>query len=136
MQYSQLVPGDVLLRWKEGVWHLGIYMGNGSVLHNSPGAGERATSYAEYADGKQVKAWQPDSTKRAEIMERAWQIIRNPRDYKHLTRNCEHTVYEAIEGKAKSPTVTAVLWVVGIGTAIYLTARYGKQIAKALKSGK
>jgi hypothetical protein len=136
MQYSQLIPGDVLLRWKEGVWHLGIYMGNGTVLHNSPGVGERVTSYAEYANGKQVKAWQPDSVKRAEIMQRAWQIIQNPQDYKHLTRNCEHTIYEAIEGKAKSPTITGILWVIGIGTAIYVTARYGKQIAKALKSTK
>ena len=134
MQYIQLIPGDLLLRWKEGAWHLGIFMGDGTVLHNSPGIGERVTSYAEYADGKQVKARQPGSVKRAEIMERAWQIVRNPQQYKHLTRNCEHTAYEAIEGKAKSPTVENLLWALAIGTLIFLGVRYRKEIAKALKS--
>lgn len=136
MQYSQLVEGDVLLRWKEGVWHLGIFIGNGSVLHNSPGVGERVTSYAEYAAGKQVKAWQPDATKRGQIMDRAWQIIRNPQDYKHFTRNCEHTVYEAVDGKAKSPTVDNLVWAALIGVTIFLGIRYHKEIAKALKSMK
>jgi hypothetical protein len=136
MEYGQLVPGDVLLRWKEGVWHLGIYMGNGGVLHNSPGVGERVTSYADYADEKQVKAWQPDPAKRAEIMDRAWQIVRNPQEYKHLTRNCEHTVYEAVDGKAKSPTVNNVLWGVIAGALLFLGFRYRKEIAKALKSAK
>lgn len=109
MFFYQLVAGDVLLRKKGEVWHFGIYMGNGTVLHNSPGVGERVSSYEEYADGQQVKAYQPDPTKRHEIMNRAWQIVRNPKAYDHLTRNCEHTMYEAIDGVAKSPTVRVLL---------------------------
>lgn len=136
MQYSQLVPGDLLLRWKEGVWHLGIYMGDGTVLHNSPGVGERVTSYSEYASSQVVRALRPDSTKRNEIMKRAWQIVRNPLEYKHLTRNCEHTAYEVIDGKARSPTVENALWALAIGTLIFLGIRYRKEIARALKSVK
>ncbi|MGH8371723.1 MAG: hypothetical protein ACRETO_03200, partial [Gammaproteobacteria bacterium] len=71
-----------------------------------------------------------------EIIKRAWQIIRNPQEYKHLTRNCEHTVYEAIEGKAKSPTVDNIVWGLAIGTAIFLGIRYRKAIVGALSSMK
>ena len=61
--------------------------------------------HAQYANGEQVKTHQPESSKRQEIMTRAWNIVRNPKAYDHLTRNCEHTAYEAIEGMAKSPTL-------------------------------
>ena len=117
MLFYQLIAGDVLLRKKGEVWHFGIYMGNGWVLHNSPEAGERITTYDEYAAGQQVKVHQPDSSGRQQIMQRAWQIVRNPKAYNHLTRNCEHTVYEAIEGIAKSPTVRTA---VGIAAVIAL----------------
>ena len=109
MYIHQLVAGDLLHRKKGEVWHLGIYMGNGAVLHNSPGVGERVTSYEEYANGQQVKAHQPDSSKRHEIMERAWQVVSNPKAYDHLFRNCEHTAFEAVEGIAKSPTAQLLL---------------------------
>lgn len=134
MFFNQLIAGDVLLRKKGDVWHFGIYMGSGWVLHNSPGIGERITSFSEYANGEQVKAYQPDSSKRHEIMERAWEIVRNPKAYDHLTRNCEHTAYEAIEGEAKSPTVRAVIGTVAVIALVVLGIRYHKEIAKALRS--
>ena len=34
---GELKPGDVLRRWKTGVWHLGVYWGKDKILHNSPG---------------------------------------------------------------------------------------------------
>ena len=38
-------------------------------------------------------------------MERASGIIANPQAYSYVWRNCEHTVYEVLEGVARSPTV-------------------------------
>ena len=134
MFFNQLVAGDVLHRWKDGVWHLGIFMGDGTVLHNSPGEGERRTSLRIYAAGQQIWAWQPESAGRAEIMRRAWDIVRNPKPYDHLTRNCEHTVFEAVKGEAKSPTVRKVLVGLGITAALVLCVVYSKEIAKALRS--
>ena len=134
MLINQLIPGDILLRWKDPVWHMGIYMGDGQVLHNSPGLGEQVTPYNVYAAGQQVKASQPDSTKRAEIMQRAWEIMKNPQDYKHLTRNCEHTAYEVVEGKAKSPTVEKLAWIALITVTVGLVLVFRKEIAKALRS--
>lgn len=130
----QLIAGDVLHRWKNGVWHLGIYMGNGQVLHNSPGVGERTTTLEAFAAGHQIYAWQPESTDRAEIMCRAWDIIIDPKPYDHLTRNCEHTVFEALQGKAKSPTVQKFLWGIGISTALVACVAYRKEIVKTLRS--
>lgn len=134
MLLTQLEPGDVLHRWKNGVWHLGIYMGNSLVLHNSPVVGERCSSVQEYAAGQQIWAWRPESADRAEILRRAWDIVRNPKPYDHLTRNCEHTVFEAVEGEAKSPTVKKLLWGLGITATLIACVAYRKEIAKALRS--
>ena len=134
MLLNQLVAGDVLHRWKDGVWHLGIFMGDGTVLHNSPREGERRTPLEIYAAGRQIYAWQPESADRNEILQRAWDIIRNPKPYDHLTRNCEHTVFEAVKGKAESPTVRNLLWALAITTGLVLCVVYRKEIAKALRS--
>lgn len=104
---SDLKPGDVLRRRKTGVWHLGVYMGKGQVLHNSPDfrEGERLTPYKRFALGREVYVAHSNPETRAAVIERASGILAHPQAYSYVWRNCEHTVYEIIEGVARSPTV-------------------------------
>lgn len=105
---QDLKPGDVLRRRKTGVWHLGIYLARDKVLHNTPGpaAGERLTSFKDFAAGREVHVAHSNPETRAEVTRRASGILAHPQAYSYVWRNCEHTVYEILEGKPRSPTVT------------------------------
>lgn len=102
-----LKPGDVLRRWKSGVWHLGIYMGEGQVLHNTPGRGpgERLASLGSFAASQEMQVARGNPKQRHEVMRRASAILAHPRSYSYVWRNCEHTAYEVMEGLPRSPTV-------------------------------
>jgi len=104
---DRLKPGDVLRRRKSGVWHLGVCIGRDKVLHNSPGlgGGERVTSYKLFACHRPVYVAHSNPKTRAEVMDRASGILARPQAYSYVWRNCEHTVYEVVEGRAYSPTV-------------------------------
>jgi hypothetical protein len=104
---DDLKAGDVLRRRKTGVWHLGVYVGRDEVLHNSPGlgGGERITSYTAFGLGQEVFVAHSNQETRDAVMERASGILAHPQTYSYVWRNCEHTVYEVIEGRAYSPTV-------------------------------
>jgi hypothetical protein len=68
---------------------------------------------------------------RAEVMRRASGIIAHPHAYSYIWRNCEHTVYEVIEGKPRSPTVRLMDFVVGSAVMLVLAGlsfSYRKEI--------
>lgn len=102
-----LKPGDVLRRRKTGVWHLGICLANDKVLHNSPGPGpgERLTTFKGFAAGREVYVAHSNPETRSAVMERAHGVLKHPQTYSYVWRNCEHTVYEILEGSPRSPTV-------------------------------
>jgi hypothetical protein len=119
---ADLKPGDVLRRWKTGVWHLGVYLGKDRVLHNSPDfkSGERLTSYKTFALGREVYVAHSNPKTRSEVMRRASGILAHPQAYSYVWRNCEHTVYEVLEGKPRSPTVQLMDQVLGAAVLISL----------------
>ncbi|HEY1772997.1 MAG TPA: hypothetical protein VGH91_07380 [Gammaproteobacteria bacterium] len=119
---GDLKPGDVLRRWKTGVWHLGIYVGKDRILHNSPGpgGGERLTTYRYFASRREVFVAHSNPKTRAEVMRRASGILAHPHAYSYVWRNCEHTVYEALEGKPRSPTVHLMDQVLGAAVVLSL----------------
>jgi hypothetical protein len=129
-----LVPGDILKRWKDGVWHLGIYWGNGLVLHNSPPAGEHLSQLQEFSSDHEIVVTQPFPETRQEILQRASGVLSDPKKYSYLWRNCEHTFYQIIEGAPRSPTVQqSIAWLAAIGFGV-LAIRYRKEITQALKA--
>lgn len=135
MNACELIPGDMLVRPKDPVWHLGIYLGNGAVLHNAPGlnGGETIASFVDFAKGQVVYVQQPSFENRAEILRRASQIFANPQPYSYLLRNCEHTFYEIVEGKPRSPTVMTLIALAAIAGAAVLAIKYRKEITRAVR---
>jgi len=126
MSVNELIPGDLLWREKSGVWHLGIYWGSGQVLHNSPAIGECITAFPIFANGKPVHVARPNPQSRTAIIQRAGQIVANPKPYSYLWRNCEHTAYEIMEGESHSPTVGKLLALTASVGLCYLAFRYRK----------
>ena len=102
-----LKPGDVLRRRKTGVWHLGICLDRDKILHNTPGPrnGEHVTPFKTFAAGREVYVAHSNPETRSAVMHRAHGILARPQAYSYVWRNCEHTVYEILEGTARSPTV-------------------------------
>lgn len=135
MNINELVPGDLLLRRKDPTWHRGIYLGNGQVLHNAPEppGGESITSFANFSKGETVYVWQPSLERRAEITQRAWHIITNPKAYSYLWRNCEHTFFEITEGTPRSPTVRTLVSLAAVAGVGILPFKYRKEIAQAVR---
>ncbi|HET7921138.1 MAG TPA: lecithin retinol acyltransferase family protein [Gammaproteobacteria bacterium] len=135
MSVNELVPGDLLKRQKSSVWHLGVYLGNDRVLHNcpAPSGGECITSFADFAKDALVYVQQLDPQSRNEIIQRARQIVVNPRPYSYLWRNCEHTFYEIVEGVPRSPTVKTLAYCAIAAGLSVLTYKYRKEIAQLVR---
>jgi hypothetical protein len=133
-----LKPGDVLRRWKTGVWHLGIYLGEGQVLHNvpGPGGGERMAPLHSFAAGQELQVARGNPKQRQEVMRRASAILTHPRSYSYVWRNCEHTAYEILEGAARSPTVQRTSTAVALAAVAVLAGSawlFRRQFGRGLR---
>lgn len=86
----QLNIGDILYRRKGMVMHVGVYIGNELILHNTPKHGEHSTDFDTFANGKTVfaKATQLPSD---QVIKNASEILSSPEQYQLFKRNCEHT---------------------------------------------
>lgn len=120
---DELTVGDLLYRRKSLVMHVGIYLGKGLVLHNTPKHGEHQVDFAEFAHGKTVFAkttgLAPD-----EVQRKAQQLLSAPADYQLFKHNCEHTANTLLEDDAISHQFTEIQTWALIGGAL------GKSIGK------
>jgi len=114
---ARYLAGDVLSRRKGLVMHRGIALGDGRVMHNTPGRGEHISSLSEFANGQRVHARSASYTERRSALRHAAQLERSAarRSYHLFGNNCEHTVSRANSGAAKSPQLRG--WVAGVGLA-------------------
>ncbi len=87
--------------------HKGLALGNGYVLENAPGYGERVVSESEFCSNTSVKAIYPGDIELASFWERVNHVLANPRQYDVFRSNCEHTVNWVLTGIAKSPQLAA-----------------------------
>lgn len=112
---NTIEPGDILLRPKgQVIDHLAIALGNGFVFQNTPEKGEHLATISEYASGKRVTVRKQPRANRRRTLHSIWDRLHNPRPYDVLNNNCEHPIYEATTGKAKSPQLRIVLTVLGV----------------------
>ncbi|HEY9029769.1 MAG TPA: lecithin retinol acyltransferase family protein [Kangiella sp.] len=107
--YSKLKMGDLLYRQKGIVQHLGVYLGNKSVLHNSPSRGARVTTFEEFADKRQVKVRKISNVNQAELVGRLSEILGQNERYSLLGNNCEHIANYLLKGRGYSPQLQATI---------------------------
>jgi len=114
---SRYLAGDVLSRRKGLVMHRGIALGDGRVLHNTPGRGEHISTEREFANGQRVRVESATYAERQRSLAHAAYVERrrSTRAYNLFDNNCEHTVHRANSGDARSPQLRG--WVAGVGLA-------------------
>ncbi|HTI70310.1 MAG TPA: hypothetical protein VMF06_10100 [Candidatus Limnocylindria bacterium] len=110
-----LRSGDVLTRPKR--WspftHTGVVVAPNVVLHNTPESGEHLSSYADFAQGQRVRVIRRRVA--PGFFSRIIAIVRRPKSYSPVTRNCEHTALEAVQGKSTSPQLFRSLVSISLG---------------------
>lgn len=87
---DELSIGDQLFRRKGIVMHVGIYIGNQLILHNTPNKGEHSVDFDTFANGKTVYA-RPTNMLPYRVVAKAQQLLASPAKYQLFKRNCEHT---------------------------------------------
>jgi hypothetical protein len=119
--------GDFLIRPKflGFVEHVGVFLGNGLVFHNTPERGEHVSTVQEFSAGQPIRV-QPKAADAESIIARVRRALENPKEYHLLFHNCEDTANETTEGKAKSPTIAFIIIAILIGLVIWLLTRSKK----------
>lgn len=99
-------------------YHVAVYIGNGLVLHNAVGGQEEAIPLERFLHGGKVIAENPGPFDVQSFLWRVQQILAAPLAYDLITNNCEHTVYRALFGVARSPQLAVFAGIVtGLGVA-------------------
>jgi cell wall-associated NlpC family hydrolase len=120
---EQLAIGDVLYRRKGPVMHVGIYLGEASILHSTPKFGEHQVDFADFAKGKTVYA-QSTGLSPEQILTKARQVLAQPQGYRLFKSNCEHTASKVLDGDPNSHQLNEIMAWALIGGA------FGKSIGK------
>lgn len=114
---NDLHVGDVVLRRKYTVMHVGICIEHNKILHNIPDQGEHCSDFDTFAKDKTVYAID-SGLPVSEVKIRAHQLLSNPQEYQLFQQNCEHTVNKILQGKGVSNQLEEVeAWAL-IGAAI------------------
>jgi len=132
---TKLKPGYLLYRSKAFAQHTAVYIGNNQVFHNSPSAGIEIVSYAEYAEGKQVKVIATDMNNREMLVERLQSIMNEGSSYQLLGNNCEHIANLLINGRKYSPQIQATVFGVLIGALISRATKQDNPLLMILGGG-
>jgi|LSQX01.1.fsa_nt_gb hypothetical protein len=136
MRKEECIPGSIIKRRIYGVvWHMGIYVGDGKVIHyhnpkddklDQSSTKIRKETLKKFANGKAVFIHaEPKSAKHSkEIVKKAETFYRNPKDYNgkynFVFNNCEDFT-SACFGNNLAPmkqTAKATITVIAIGTLI------------------
>ena len=80
--FEQLNIGDVLLRRKLLVMHVGIYLGEDCVLHSSPSKGQQKTSLDMFRKGGEVFFVSPNLPG-DKILINVDKLLNEKQDYQH-----------------------------------------------------
>ena len=101
---SELTIGDQLFRRKGMVMHVGIYIGNQLILHNTPSTAidlDTPVDFDTFANGKTVYA-RPSKMLPYQVVAKAQALLATPAKYRLFSRNCEHTANAIVKGLPQS----------------------------------
>ena len=120
----QIQVGDILTRRKSiaPVIHYGVVVGNNLIVQNTPGKGEHAVTFREFAAGEQVIIKRSNVQPNV-IVARAQAILSNPQKYDVFANNCEHTAAKIINGKSVSSQIFLWAGLFILGGVLYLISK-------------
>lgn len=122
--FSSLEPGEVIsVRHPQGYQHLGIYSGQGTVIHASKDVGCVVEHLLhEFSGGRQIS--RHGSSTRLQ----PWLVVENARRqigrrYQLFSYNCEHFVREVSGFAPTSPQLQMVMLGVLVAASVWMLAR-------------
>ncbi len=134
MNTEKISIGDKLYRTKYCVEHVGTYIGNGWVLHNSPTFNVKVSKIEEFALGRDVKVIHSKLTnaEQAKLLLEVGAILEIKAKYHVLSFNCEHLATKLALGKPHSEQLQVASAFAMLG--LYLTdgQRTGTRILTGL----
>jgi len=110
--------GDLLLRQKGPVLHLGVQLQNG-IAHIQPGCAIRITSMKDFSMGQPYRIIRRENVEREGLMDRVLELIGRNNSYQLLTNNCEHIANYILHGSKTSHQLQACA--IGVGAGALLT---------------
>jgi hypothetical protein len=119
---TDLNIGDLLYRSKGIVQHVGVYLGNNSVIHNSPDGDIQEVSFEEFSEYKTVKVEKVGLTNISILIERLEYMRYSTAKYSMSNNNCEQFARKLLGMRASSPQVTAVMTGAVVGTLVSVIA--------------
>lgn len=100
--------GDLLYRTKGIVQHVGVYLGNGQVAHNSPTNGTELVDFEMFSNGEDIKVVHINFDNRHLLVERLEQLMAMDGRYNAIRNNCEHLATYLISGRASSSQLRGI----------------------------
>jgi len=114
--------GDLLYRSKGFVQHVGIYLGNNTVIHNSPDGDIQEVSFECFAENKDVKVEKVE-LESISVLTNQLEIMRySTEKYSVMNNNCEQFARKLIGMRPTSPQVTAVVAGAVLGALVSVVA--------------
>ena len=114
--------GDLLYRSKGLVQHVGVYLGDNIVIHNSPIAGIQEVSFEVFSESKVVKIERVE-LKSISILIEQLEIMRcSTMKYSVLGNNCEKFARELLGKRPCSPQINAVIAGAAAGALVSVVA--------------
>ena len=129
---SKLKVGDLLYRRKGIFDHVGVYMGNNQVFHNSPSGDTEVVSYHDYAECKAVSVVAIGHHNSPELIARLEVMLLADSRYHPAANNCEHIANELIHGRRYSPQLQAGVICAGLAGLISWKSQKGSPLLMML----
>ena len=119
---NDLNIGDLLYRSKSLVQHVGVYLGNNTVIHNSPDGDIQEVRFEDFAENKDVKI-EKVVLKNISILTNQLEIMRySTAKYSVTNNNCEQFARKLLGMRPTSPQVTAAVTGAAVGALFSVVA--------------
>ncbi|AJQ92310.1 NlpC/P60 family protein [Gynuella sunshinyii] len=107
--HPKIRPGYLLYRRKGIIEHVGVYLGGGQVVHNSPNNDVEIVNIQTYAEGHTIRVVSMEFDDIEQLRHRLHQILNANRKYRATHRNCEHIASYLLWGRSSSPQIQAFI---------------------------
>ena len=115
--------GAILEIQKTFYKHVGVYIGDGKVLHNHSVRGEEIVPPHTFSQGNIIMVRPGVVQDPYAFIRRVQSIALNPEPYSWFSNNCDHTVHKAVYGKSWSPQLEFWGGVLALGVISLAVAR-------------
>ena len=117
------MKGDLLLRKKGAVLHIGVFFSSEEVAHIQPNSKLRTSSLAEFAQGEAIKIIRRNRPDYPAMMARFHELSAKASPYSVFFNNCEHNANYVLSGTKESQQLQS--FVVGAGLGALLGKKHG-----------